>query len=52
MGYKLKIISWNANGINSKNKLDHLINLIIKEKIDIILLNETRIRKNKNLKIK
>ena len=52
MGYKLKIISWNANGINSKNKLDLLINLIIKEKIDIILLNETRIRKNKNLKIK
>ena len=52
MTYKLKIISWNANGINSNNKIDLLNNYSIKGKIDIILLNELRIKKNKKLKIR
>ena len=52
MTCKLNIISWNANEINSNNKIDLLNNYSLKEKIDIILLNELRVKKNKKLKIR
>ena len=50
MPCKIKIFSWNANGISTKDDL--LLNYINNEKIDIILLNETRLKKNKNFKIR
>ena len=40
---KLKIISWNINGIRAMMKKDNLYNLIEEEKPDIICFGETKI---------
>ena len=48
--YRIKIFSWNANGI--KNKLGELIEFLGRLKIDNLLVNETKLTSIDSLKIK
>lgn len=50
MEYKLKIVTWNANGI--LNKLDQLKLFLFKHKVDIMLINESKLIKTDGLRIK
>lgn len=45
----LRILFWNANGI--EHKINELSALTVKNKLDVILLSETRLLPNKHLKI-
>ncbi|CAD6221967.1 GSCOCG00011676001-RA-CDS, partial [Cotesia congregata] len=46
----IKICSWNANGL--KNKLGEVIEFISRNKIDIFLINETRLCEKDKLKVR
>lgn len=46
----LTISTWNANGI--RNKLGELSNFLAKQKIDIMLINEIKIKETDQLKIR
>lgn len=48
--YKLKICSWNANGI--RHKTCELIEFLNRFKIDIMLINETKLSAKDNFKIR
>ena len=47
---KFKLSSWNANGIG--NKITFLINYLTKHKIDIMLLNETKLTQGDKLSLR
>lgn len=46
----MKIVSWNANGV--KPKVSQLINFLAIHKVDIMLINETKLKKEDKLKLK
>lgn len=50
MEYNLQISSWNANGIS--NKKSTLIQFLYDRQIDIMLLNETKLKRRDKLKIR
>lgn len=41
---KLKILSWNVNGLNDFNKRDIIKSLVRKWKVDILCLQETKLQ--------
>lgn len=50
MDFSLKISSWNANGVS--NKKSSLINYLHDRQIDVMLINETKLKANDKLKIR
>lgn len=48
MEYKFIICSWNANGISNKKPM--LINFLQNQKVDIMLVNETKLTDQDTLK--
>jgi exonuclease III len=47
MTFKIKIATWNANGII--NKIDETKTFLMTEKIDIMIINETKLTSNDKL---
>lgn len=50
MAYKITVASWNANGVIKKQS--HMINFLLTNKIDILIINETKLKLADKLKIK
>ena len=48
----MKIITWNIRGLNSSHKLDMVRNLVREHKLAILLLQETKMEKERAKKIK
>ena len=48
----MKIITWNIRGLNSSHKLDIVQNFVREKKLDILLLQETKMEKERAEKIK
>ena len=48
MLFKINICTWNANGVSKK--IEHLKNYMKYRKIDIMLLNETKLKVGKKIK--
>ena len=50
--YKMKLISWNIRGLNGAHKQELIRNLIRDQRPDILLIQETKIKKEILGKIK
>lgn len=50
MNKTLRICTWNANGV--RNKLGELIHFLSREKIDIMLITETKLKESESLKLR
>ncbi|RZC40463.1 RVT 1 and/or Exo endo phos domain containing protein [Asbolus verrucosus] len=48
MDHKINIATWNANGLT--NKMGHVINFINTNNIDLMLINETKLKNSDNIK--
>ena len=48
----MKIITWNIRGLNSSHKLDIVQNFVRDQKLDILLLQKTKMEKERAEKIK
>ena len=44
---KMKIVTWNIRGLNSFHKLDVVRNFVREQKPDFLLLQETKMNKDK-----
>ena len=48
----MKIITWNIRGLNCTHKLDVVLNFVTEQKPDFLLLQETKMEKEKAKQIK
>lgn len=49
MGYKLRLGTWNANGLNNKKQL--LTHFLHEHDLDVLVINETKLTDNKTFKL-